>query len=655
MGTTNYKTNEMKRILISLLLLYTIASFAQHEFEVSSLFSSQMVIQSGKAFSINGNGTARDKIDIRIDTQNKTIKKQVKVDKHGEWSVNFPPLPAHTTCSITFSNKNTTITYDGIKTGDVWLIIGGSNTVHLLGNADLFEHEKTKNDSLQFNYIVIPKGSALSPQKLTEKTEWKKNTQQNLSKTPSIAYYMGQTLASSVDIPIGIINCGFGGSIVETWTAASDLNFTNENLTAHNQNLKQTHTAQVIRAFENKFPYQVKINQVNEDRSSYSSPSFDDSTWEETLIPETFNYKGLEDFDGVVWFRKQIEIPLGVKINKISMGYVDDSDEVYINGHFVGGIEDGYGIARIYDIPESILKSGKNTIAVRVRDIGGGGGLYGKNESYFMSGDAISINIAGQWKYRVESIETDVDMNDIKRPGMLFNQMISPLSNFPIKGIVWYQGEVEALSETNFDNYQVKLKALISGYRREFKEEQLPFIIVQLPSHGDNEMINLSSWVDFKYSQETVAKGDSNVEIVSITDLINHKNNLDIHLSNHKATGERVAKIALKKVYQSSDGAMCPCISTHNIENNSIILSFNHAQELKSTDEYGYIKGFQLISNSNAFSNVQAQIMDKNKVVIQFNDDSAFIQYCGQVNSTAGNLVNESEMPVIPFRISLKQ
>lgn len=647
----------MKKLATLLfLLLSTSAIFAQNDFSISSLFSDKMILQSGKEFRVCGTGTIGDKIDIELKTASKTVNKKAKVDRKGEWFANFSALPANIECNFTFSNKSKTLTINGVKTGDIWLIVGGSNTVHLLRNSDFFNLEKAKNDTLQFQYLVIPKASALRPQTIPDQIEWKNHNAENLPIIPTIAYYLGTNLNANLNNPIGIINCGYGGSLIETWMSALDLGFTYESLADKNRLEKQNYTAERTKLFKNRFPYEIKVDEVDDDRSVFSSSSFNDSGWQETLVPETFDKKGLDDFDGVVWFRKDILIPTGVKINKISIGYVDDSDEVYINGQLVGGIKDGYGIARVYEIPENLIKSGKNTIAIRVRDIGGGGGLYGDANLYTISGNGISINIAGNWKYKVEAVETDVEMNDIHRAGMLYNQMINPLTKFPVKGIVWYQGEVEASVASNFSDYLNKLKTLIKGYRREFNDEDLPFIIVQLPSFGKRDSQSLRSWVNFKLIQDQIATEMPNTKIISITDLINEQDKINIHLTNHKPTGERIAKTILAKFYQSDKGSICPRMSKIDLKENSIIMSFDNTQKLIAKDDYNYLKGFEIAGADQKFSKVQARIISNKKVLIKVNNTKPlYLRYCGKTNSIEGNLYNEKEMPVLPFSVELEK
>tara|TARA_R110000751_G_scaffold8828_15_gene34295 strand:+ start:8704 stop:12210 length:3507 start_codon:yes stop_codon:yes gene_type:complete len=132
--------------------------------------------------------------------------------------------------------------------------------------------------------------------------------------------------------------------------------------------------------------------------------NLDDSNWKTMRLPQFIEDAGLQ-MDGIIWFRKNVEVPssAAAKSGTISLGPVDDSDKVYVNGIFVGGIEKDYQAERGYKIPSGVLKAGGNSIAVRVEDTGGGGGIWGKKEQMFLKVGTFSVSLAGDWKYEVES------------------------------------------------------------------------------------------------------------------------------------------------------------------------------------------------------------------------------------------------------------
>jgi sialate O-acetylesterase len=111
------------------------------------------------------------------------------------------------------------------------------------------------------------------------------------------------------------------------------------------------------------------------------------------------------EFDGTVWFRKQITIPQAWVHHDLTLdvGPVDDIDVTFVNGQKVGSHE-GEGlwqVNRIYRIPGSLVDSTKLLVAVRVIDYQGGGGIYGKDSLMFVQpeGGSERVSLAGDWKF----------------------------------------------------------------------------------------------------------------------------------------------------------------------------------------------------------------------------------------------------------------
>ena len=130
-------------------------------------------------------------------------------------------------------------------------------------------------------------------------------------------------------------------------------------------------------------------------------PNLDDTPWKTMELPQYIEKAGL-NIDGIIWFRKTIDLPAAGSNPTISLGPVDDSDETWINGVRIGGIPKEYAKERVYKIPSGVLRTGKNVVVVRVEDTGGGGGIYGKAENMFIQANTKKTSLAGTWKYEIE-------------------------------------------------------------------------------------------------------------------------------------------------------------------------------------------------------------------------------------------------------------
>jgi len=121
----------------------------------------------------------------------------------------------------------------------------------------------------------------------------------------------------------------------------------------------------------------------------YKDVDFDDSSWKEIKVPQTWESQGYSNYDGHAWYRNTIDIETNFNLKDLYlvMGKVDDYDQVFLNGELIGehwgdeidhafSRDNTYNKLRGYKIPNKLLTRGKNVIAVRVYDGGGVGGIY---------------------------------------------------------------------------------------------------------------------------------------------------------------------------------------------------------------------------------------------------------------------------------------
>lgn len=149
---------------------------------------------------------------------------------------------------------------------------------------------------------------------------------------------------------------------------------------------------------------------IGDDRE-WSKPGYDDSNWEEIKVPSAWEDQGFHGYDGFAWYRKQFFCPAWIKGKTISidMGYIDDADEIFINGYSVGATgtfpphySTAYSAHRRYIIPERFLHlNGNNIIAVKVYDAELSGGILSGHQrinvmSYALEPD---YRIEGEWKF----------------------------------------------------------------------------------------------------------------------------------------------------------------------------------------------------------------------------------------------------------------
>ena len=112
--------------------------------------------------------------------------------------------------------------------------------------------------------------------------------------------------------------------------------------------------------------------QIGDDKE-YADVNFDDSDWEDIRVPRNWEDKGYPGYDGYAWYRTTFKLPVNLeeKSLKLHLGYIDDVDEVYVNGQFIGGsgrfqpdYETAYDKNRIYPLPHHVLNFGGENLIV---------------------------------------------------------------------------------------------------------------------------------------------------------------------------------------------------------------------------------------------------------------------------------------------------
>jgi sialate O-acetylesterase len=206
-----------------------------------------------------------------------------------------------------------------------------------------------------------------------------------------------------------------------------------------------------------------------------------------------------------------------------------------------------WDVPRIYKVPGSAVKAGRNTITVRVIDTGYAGGIWGAEPSnmklVLASGNGShSVPLAGQWKYKValKFIPEPKTPVTPSIPTVLYNAMIHPMIPYGIRGVLWYQGESNV---TEGDLYTSKMRAMIKGWRAAWGQGDVPFYYVQIAPYlyGTNTICLPKLW-----DAQRRALAITNTGMVVTTDLGNLR---DIHPRRKVEVGERLALWALAKTY----------------------------------------------------------------------------------------------------------
>ena len=218
----------------------------------------------------------------------------------------------------------------------------------------------------------------------------------------------------------------------------------------------------------------------------WADPAFDDRSWTAIRVPGYWEDQGYPALDGVAWYRTAFTLDSTALHHRLtlSLAAIDDDDIAWLNGVEIGRTN-GYNVERRYDLPDSALRAGRNVLAIRVSDGGGGGGINGATS--LMLDDGTQRSLEGQWAFKVARVTLGTDGQRINKiPSILYNKMVHPLLPLAITGVLWYQGESNANNVQQAEAYQQQFIDLIQSWRRAWNggRSSFPFLWVQLPGYG---------------------------------------------------------------------------------------------------------------------------------------------------------------------------
>ena len=610
-----------------------------------------MVLQRDKPIAVWGWASPGEKVTVHFNGQTKTVR----TDKQGQWSLRLDPMSAGGPYQMTVNGGKSDKTFTNVMIGEVWICSGQSNMEMPIagwGKINNYRQEIADANFDAIRQIKVPNTVALIPQTDIPNGEWKVCSPQTAGDFSATAYFFARELYQKLHIPIGLINTSWGGTMVETWTSRGAFEQSDE-FRGMIGTMKSGSDIKKL-GEEKKDELTKKIvalqGSMTGDETQYASTGLDDAHWEKMKLPGQWEQAGmgLEDLDGIVWFRKVIDISAAEagQAAVLDVGKIDDADETYVNGVKVGATTN-YTTHRQYMIPAGVLKAGRNVIAVRVEDTGGNGGIYGEPGELKCTIGVREISLAGDWSFRVARIVMNTAMGPNSAPTLLFNAMINPLIPYTIRGAIWYQGEANA---GRAYQYRKAFPLMITDWRQHWKEGDFPFYFVQLASwNADNGNSQRgSTWAELREAQ-AMTLSLPNTGMAVTTDI---GNSIDIHPKDKQDVGKRLAFIALNNLYGQTMEYSGPVYQSMQVDGQKVILHFSHTGSgLSTPDKYGYLRGFEVAGSDHVWHYAKAGIQgDKVVVWSDVVTSPVAVRYGWMDDALEDNLFNKEGLPAPPFR-----
>lgn len=232
------------------------------------------------------------------------------------------------------------------------------------------------------------------------------------------------------------------------------------------------------------------------------------------------------------------------------------------------------------------------------------------------------------------------------RPGNLYNGMIAPLVPYALRGAIWYQGESNANRYTS-ELYGLQLKTMILNWRRDWSNDKMPFLYVQLPNFKtpQKEPVETDGWV---VVQEQMLKTLSVPHTgMAITIDIGEAN--DIHPKNKQDVGKRLGLWALGTTFGKDLNYCGPLPKSSVVEDGKIVVTFDHAGSgLVAKGEK--LTGFAIAGEDRQFVWADAKIVGDSVEVASPDVKSPVAVRYNWAPNPIGNLFNKEGLPATPFR-----
>ena len=618
-----------------------------------SLFSDHMVLQQGRDIHVWGKADPAEKIAVNITGHAATTT----ADVSGRWSILLPALPAGGPFTLT-ARGNREIVFKDVMIGEVWVASGQSNMAFALSGAEGAAIEVPKADYPQIRLFTVPKKIALSPQENTLPAGWQICTPDTAKNFSAVAYFFAREIHKSLNVPVGVIESAWPGTAIETWIGPDGLRA--------DPDLKPileewNHASLAEKSFaENPLPFDVEFDDFelipgSAGPEKATLANFDDGT-ARTSMGGTFSYGWVSApetiFDlvspgrGGSGFAARVTGRLdGAQDSTLNCRYKLDGSPADFTSY--AGIRfwvRGHGSFRFLSLQPTItdwdnystpvLKASADwqPVTVWFRDL--------RQEGWGVTLPFTQDALSG---FLIENLTT-LEYVPIPVSG-LYEGMITPLLPYPFRGAIWYQGESNALKA---HEYRKLLPALIESWRKSSKNENLTFLVVQLPNHGATpEQPGESAWAELREAQFLTV---THVPDTGLAVTIDVGDPNDVHPHRKFEVGQRLALWALGTTYKKPIVFSGPLYDAMKIDGQEARIHFAHVGTGLEARGGGDLQGFAVAGPDRKFHWAEARIEGDAVIVSSREVPSPTAVRYGWADSPHCNLFNKDGLPASPFR-----
>ena len=607
------------------------------------LFSDNAVLQRDRAVPVWGWTTPGARITVKLDDE---AAQTATADAQGRWTVSLPSHAAGGPHAMRVSGAGQDESRGNLLFGDVWICSGQSNMAYDMRSVTNYQAEVAAANFPEIRLLQVGNPVKATPLQSFEKGSWQVCSPQTVEQFSAVGYLFGRELYKDLKVPIGLLDSSVSGTPAQAWVSGPALrtmpDYTKDvDAIALSAKTPGTYAEQMQNWWSNNDPGT---------KSHQEATDFDDADWKTIDEPGNWEDKGFPNFDGVMWLRRVVDVPANMagRDVQLNLGNIDDQDTTYWNGAQVGATGEFLN-ERHYAVPGHQVKAGRNVIAIRVLDTGGGGGLAGPNLS-IQIGDQTNP-LSGAWKIQpgpeLKSLPPApllVDNNN--QPTVLYNTKIAPITSEAIKGILWYQGESNGDRLEQAIQYRTLLPTLINDWRSKWGEAT-PFYIMQLANFRDpvDQPTDSDVWPYLREAQSQTARDLPNVYLTVPIDLGEAKN---VHYPNKQEAARRLSLTVREHSYGEKIESSGPTLKSVKRADGAIVLTFDHAQALNLKGDVNRV--FAVAGGDQKFVWATPTIQG-DTITLRAPGVAAPIQArFGWSDNPRASLYNSAGLPASPFR-----
>ncbi|WP_375419722.1 sialate O-acetylesterase [uncultured Sphingomonas sp.] len=646
------RINPPRPLLVALMI--GSASTAVAAPRLDGVVSDHAVIQRGQPIELTGEAAAGETVMITLAGAAVTTK----ADRAGRFVAQLPAMPAGGPYDLTVAAPSGGAVVRDILVGDVYLCSGQSNMELAVSDAqDLIPDAHPPADD-QLRLLTVTKSAAATPRtQFTSQPRWAAAAPATVPGFSAACFYMAQALRRTAKVPIGAIHSSWGGSRISAWLSGAAL---------HRADLGDEADLLALYARDPAAASRRAMTIWEGWWRQQSGDAAGREPWQPAAlldwqaVPamtnfETWGVATLADYNGMVWYRREIEVTADQARGAatIALGAVDDADRTWVNGQGVGGSSLA-SQPRVYALPAGLLKAGRNVITVNVDDVYANGGMTGPAEAMRITfADGTSLPIGTDWRYaaarKLAGSAPRVPWDDINGAGTLYNAMVAPLGRTRVAGIAWYQGE----SDTGIPGYDRRLAMLIADWRQRLGSPQAAFGVVQLAGYGQASTAPAESgWADVRDAQRRVAAADPHAGLAVTLDI---GDALDIHPGEKHAVGQRLAQAMRAAVYGEPVAPAGPAIATaQRSADGGVTLLFAGVTGALHARGSNQAIGFELCGAGQGSCRYAAGRVDGTRVTLPSDGKTVTRVRYAWADAPAINVSDDAALPVGTFEIAVR-